>query len=230
MNVLVALTIVDSTTAVPFRSTSLFAAEAGSVDEVSSMRVGEIKKELESYGISTKSFLEKSELVDALVDARAKGLTPKESSSSSSTSSTTSSSSASSTESTTSDSTDSRPREERLAEEMEKLKGMKAGEMKKELEGLGISTKSFFEKSEFQKALAEARVDGVTAKKGGGSSNNNNKSCKKGGPAFTINDPIKIDGLSFDVTNATFSLQKGEEDIYCVDGDLALIFGDDNND
>ena len=56
---------------------------------------------------------------------------------------------------------------------MEKLKGMKAGEMKKELEALGVSTKSFFEKSEFQKALAEARVDGVTAKSKGGSSSSN---------------------------------------------------------
>ena len=39
---------------------------------------------------------------------------------------------------------------------------MKAGELKAELESLGISTKSFFEKSEFVKACAEARVDGTT--------------------------------------------------------------------
>lgn len=41
---------------------------------------------------------------------------------------------------------------------------MKAGELKKELEDMGISTKSFFEKAEFIKALAVARVDGVTKK------------------------------------------------------------------
>ena len=35
-------------------------------EDVASMRIGEIKQELESYGISTKSFLEKSELIDAL--------------------------------------------------------------------------------------------------------------------------------------------------------------------
>lgn len=125
------------------------------------MRAGEIKKELESYGISTVSFLEKSELVDALVDARAKGLIPKEN-----TKATTSSTRETSAETATSSSTsvptdDGRPREERLKEEMEKLRDMKASEMKKELEQRGVSTASFFEKSEFLKALAEARVDNV---------------------------------------------------------------------
>merc|ERR1711862_695852 len=38
------------------------------------------------------------------------------------------------------------------------------GEMKKELQDLGISTSSFFEKSEFAKAMGEARVDGVAKK------------------------------------------------------------------
>ncbi|MDT8347943.1 MAG: hypothetical protein RQ756_09080, partial [Flavobacteriaceae bacterium] len=39
------------------------------------LRITEIKRELESYGVSTRSFLEKKELVTALVDAREKGLT-----------------------------------------------------------------------------------------------------------------------------------------------------------
>jgi hypothetical protein len=39
------------------------------------MRAGAIKQELESYGISTKAFLEKSELVAALVQARKDGAT-----------------------------------------------------------------------------------------------------------------------------------------------------------
>ena len=42
---------------------------------------------------------------------------------------------------------------------------MKVGELKSELESLGVSTKSFFEKSEFVRALAEARVDGVKKSK-----------------------------------------------------------------
>lgn len=42
---------------------------------------------------------------------------------------------------------------------------MKVQELKSELESLGVSTKSFFEKSEFVRALAEARVDGVKKSK-----------------------------------------------------------------
>ena len=130
---------------------------SSTTDEVASMRVGEIKKELESYGISTRSFLEKSELVEALTKARADGLQPKKTVSTTSPSS----SSGSKTTSPEPEIVDSRPREERLKEEIENCQKMKAGELKKELEERGISTKSLFEKSEFVKALAEARVDGV---------------------------------------------------------------------
>jgi hypothetical protein len=142
--------------------------------DVESMRAGEIKKELESYGISTKSFFEKSELVEALKKARADGLTPKKETASSSTSSTQSTQSTASSQQSTSSSSsssapsDDRPREERIKEETEKCKTMKAGEMKKELEERGVSTKSFFEKSEFLKALVEARVDGVQKQGGSG--------------------------------------------------------------
>lgn len=144
-------------------STQLY--DAASVSEVASMRAGEIKAELESYGISTVSFLEKSELVDALEKARSEGLKPKKDKKKkkkrreddTAASSTT-------TESSSSESSDGRPREERLAEELENCRQMKAGELKKELEERGVSTRSFFEKSEFVKALADARVDGVEKK------------------------------------------------------------------
>jgi len=119
------------------------------VDEVDSMKVGEIKKELESYGISTKSFLERKDMVEALKKARAEGKRPVE-------------------KKATSSSSSSQNRDEKLAKEMETINKMKVGDIKKELQGMGVSTKSFFEKSEFVRALAEARVDGV--KKGGSSS------------------------------------------------------------
>ena len=45
-------------------------------DEVKSMGIRAIKRELESYGISTALFIEKSELVIALVQARRKGEVP----------------------------------------------------------------------------------------------------------------------------------------------------------
>jgi hypothetical protein len=177
---------------------------ASALPEVDTMRAGEIKKELESYGISTKSFLEKSELVEALKDARSQGLQPKktvsdstqstsstqttQTSSSSSTSeprsksSSTESASSTSTDSTTSTTTSSssssgKPRNERLQEEMQKCAQMRNSELKKELQELGISTSSFFEKSEFVKALAEARVDGVVKK----SSSSRDSTNQRGG-------------------------------------------------
>mmetsp|Transcript_36334 Transcript_36334/g.48711 ORF Transcript_36334/g.48711 Transcript_36334/m.48711 type:complete len:263 (-) Transcript_36334:296-1084(-) len=128
-------------------------------NDVSSMKAGDIRKELESYGINTKSFLEKSELVEALEKARAEGKKPVDKTSTSSSSS--SSSTSSSTSSSSSSSASSLSREEKIKLELEKCKSMKVGELKKELESLGISTKTFFEKSEFVKALAEARVDDV---------------------------------------------------------------------
>ena len=59
-------------------------------------------------------------------------------------------------------------RKGRIKVEQTKLKdsSMSVKEMRNELESLyGISTKSYFEKSEFVKALAEARVDGMKKKK-----------------------------------------------------------------
>lgn len=140
-----------------------WASTSSSLPDIDGMRAGEIKKELESYGINTKKFLEKSELVDALKRARDEGLQPPASTASSSSTSTTTDSSSTSSGGSAS-SADSRPRTERLQEELEKCKAMKASELKKELEERGVSTKSFFEKSEFAQALAEARVDGVQKK------------------------------------------------------------------
>lgn len=129
--------------------------------EINKMRVKEIRDELESYGISTKSFFEKSELAEALLAARKEGKTPIKDDSETSASST-----SSSTETNTSSPGN---RQERLREEMEKCKSMKVADLKKELESYGISTKSYFEKSEFVVAVAEARVDGIKKQPGGSS-------------------------------------------------------------
>ena len=58
---------------------------------------------------------------------------------------------------------DDATRLERIKREMETCKEMKVGELKKELESYGVSTKSYFEKSEFVRAVAEARIDGMRA-------------------------------------------------------------------
>jgi len=134
------------------------------------MRVAAIKQELESYGISTRTFFEKGELVAVLVQARKEGKTPVGTSSGSSSSSTVSSSStasaSSSTTTTTSATATSTPdRKERIQAEQDKCNPLKVAELRSELESYGISTKSFFEKSEFVRALAEARVDRVKKSK-----------------------------------------------------------------
>lgn len=135
------------------------------------MRVGAIKQELESYGISTRTFLEKRELVDALVQARKDGKTPVATAPSPSPSPATTTASASTTTSTSSSTASSSStvsgadRQARIQEEMEKAKSQKVGELKSELESYGVSTNTFFEKTEFVRAVAEARVDGVTATK-----------------------------------------------------------------
>lgn len=142
--------------------------------EIQAMKAKDIRQELESYGISTKSFFEKSELVGALLAARKEGKTPignvngddgSESSTSSASSSSTSNNSGAN-------------RQERLNQEIEKCKSMKVSDLKKELESFGVSTKSFFEKSEFVRAVAEARVDGV--KKSSGSSGSSSSSSRSG--------------------------------------------------
>jgi hypothetical protein len=144
------------------------APAASSLPDVDGMKAGELRKELESYGMSTKTYFEKSELVDAVKTARAEGKKPNAKAESSSASGSSSKSSSSSSSGTSSSSSDTLSKEERLKKEMENCQAMKAGELRKELQSYGISTKSFFEKSEFVKACAEARVNG--AKKSGGSS------------------------------------------------------------
>ena len=129
------------------------------VQAPSSMQASDIRNELESYGISTKSFLEKKDLVEALEKARAEGKTPKKN--------VKSSSSSSSSDVNGEKESSSASRQEKLEKELDKAKSMKVGELKKALEDMGISTKSFFEKTEFVKAYAEAIVDGPPKQKAG---------------------------------------------------------------
>lgn len=125
------------------------------------MRVGEIRDELESYGISTKSFLEKKELVAALEDARAQGKQPIPNKANSASSESTTPRSESQSQSSSGSSPSKLSRDERIQEEVAKATKMSVNALRKELKERGISTTSFFEKSEFVKAYAEAIVDGI---------------------------------------------------------------------
>lgn len=136
--------------------------ENNDLPDIATMKLGDMRQELESYGISTKAFLEKPEFIEALTKARAEGKQPKktakqQSSSSSSTSSSTKS------ETSSSSSSSNKTRAERIQEEIAKAKSMSVSDLRKELTSRGIKTNAFFEKSEFVKAYAEAIVDGIKA-------------------------------------------------------------------
>ncbi|KAL3763682.1 hypothetical protein ACHAW5_004834 [Stephanodiscus triporus] len=145
--------------------------------EVRSMKTSAIKSELELRGISTRSFLEKGELIDALVNARREGIEKKapphvvvvdddasSSSPNAASPSSTSSGGGGGAAATANDDDDERGG--RIRREMDACNAMKVGELRRELESYGISTRSYIEKSEFVRAVAEARVDGIAA--GGG--------------------------------------------------------------
>jgi hypothetical protein len=145
-------------------TTRLFAE----LPDIGQMKASAMRKELESYGISTKSLLEKSEFVEALNKARSEGKTSVNDSGSTTSSSANSESTANGDDSSNSSSASSSSRNERYAEAFEKAKTMKVGELKKELTDRGISTASFFEKTEFVKAYAETIADNKTGSGGGG--------------------------------------------------------------
>jgi len=126
---------------------------------VETMRASEIRKELESYGVSTRSFFEKSELVQALKKARAERAEYSDSNANRGAVDETSSAYGRSTsDSTAGNTSSSYSREEQIKRKIEKYKSLSLSELKKRLENQGISTQAFLEKSEFIVALAEARA------------------------------------------------------------------------
>ena len=155
-------------------ATATRATELHALPDIGSMKVGDMRQELESYGISTRSFLEKKEFLQALEKARAEGKTPVSNGkaqsngtagpngSSSDTSSSSKKSTASSAKSEAEPS-----RSERIKKFTEEGQAMPVSQLKKKLTDLGISCKSFFEKSEFVKAYAKIMVDGPKNKAGG---------------------------------------------------------------
>lgn len=156
--------------------------------KIQDMRVKEMRAELDSYGISTRTFLEKKEFLDALEKARAangasNGASTKsakkapdshhgnkdaqahnnnnksshEKSHSHSNQAGRSQQKANDTQKGKASTT----RAQRLQAAAEKAKSMRVSELKQKLKQMGISTKSFFEKTEFVRAYAEAVVDGI---------------------------------------------------------------------
>lgn len=130
--------------------------EMVTLPDLTKMKTSELQKELESYGISTKSFLEKKDFVQALEKAHAESKKPVESKEPDENPD---------KDRTFADSSfTSGTRQERYQKAFEYAKGMKVKNLKEALKDRGISTKSFFEKSEFEKAYAGAMADNTQKK------------------------------------------------------------------
>lgn len=178
------------------------------------MRIKEMRSELESYGISTKTFLEKREFLDALKKARDEGMAPtngatKEPAKADTTaageyadaysyynqqngntqapgnngysngnaqanangysngSAQTDASRTQTNGSQQANNNNKTPgvpsRADRLEAEIKSARNMRVSELKQKLKDMGVNTKSFFEKTEFVRAYAEAMVDGINS-------------------------------------------------------------------
>jgi len=113
-------------------------------------------------------------MVDALVKARKEGKTPINNNDGSGGDTDTTKSQSKKTDDSSNNKED---RAMRIKQEMDKCSKLKVGELKKKLESAGVSTKSYFEKSEFVKAVAELRVDGPpSGGSSGGSSGSRSRS------------------------------------------------------
>jgi hypothetical protein len=89
-------------------------------------------------------------------------------------------------------------RKERVKLEMAKLKDTKVQELRKELESYGIPTRGYFEKSEFTKAVAEARVDGVKKKSTSFSSTRNTETGDQWDSSFKDVTVFRFDSSLLD--------------------------------
>jgi hypothetical protein len=191
---------------------------------INSMHMKDIRDELATYGVDCSSIFEKNELVDALIKARYDHWMQKEFEENDSTfadkaytwndneaensSHTDDRDTASDNEAKTftfkqgledmADILKDNVRKERIKLEMAKLKDMKVQELRKELESYGVPTKGYFEKSEFTKAVAEARVDGVKKKQTFFSSDRKNAVGNQWDPSFKDVRVFRFDSSTLD--------------------------------
>jgi predicted transcriptional regulator len=107
---------------------NMAASDEAMESEISAMKAKDIRQELESYGIPTKSFFEKSELVDALIQARKEGKTLIETND---TATVNGAEEASATSAASGSTTSGSSRQDRMKEEMAKCKSTKVSELKK---------------------------------------------------------------------------------------------------
>ena len=224
-------------------------------DSLSEMKALDMKRELQSYGVSTKSMFDKEEFEKALKDARLSGFKEKRKARAATTTTTneeeeddkevsTSSNSSgkdsnrsktrekwssrwkdmastakevldsnskkfsdyasskdksSSSSSSSSSSTSSNNRQQRYDLALEEGAAMKLSSLKSELKNRGISTASFFEKSDLINAYADAVADSINSNKRSTKSTNTNRSSNNNSfdPSYRTVSCISFDPSSF---------------------------------
>jgi predicted HTH domain antitoxin len=142
--------------------------------DLSEMKAGEMKKELESYGVSTKSLFDKTEFEKALREERlhqelqeAETIRDRINVGAETSSSKTSDfrKNRKMWSKTAPESPIEDPQERDYEHALQKGIAMKLSELKQELKDRGISTSAFFEKVDLAKAYAQAIADNVLKKK-----------------------------------------------------------------
>ena len=222
-------------------------------DSLSEMKASDMKRELQSYGVSTKSMFDKEEFEKALKDARLSDFKEKRKARAATTTTTneeeddkevsTSSNSSgkdsnksktrekwssrwkdmastakevldsnskkfsdyasskdkSSSSSSSSSSTSSNNRQQRYDLALEEGAAMKLSSLKSELKNRGISTASFFEKSDLINAYANAIADSIDSNKRSTKSTNTNRSSNNNSfdPSYRTVSCISFDPSSF---------------------------------
>merc|ERR1712166_878333 len=226
-------------------------------DSLSEMKASDMKRELQSYGVSTKSMFDKEEFEKALKDARLSGFKEKRKARAATTTTTTtneeeqddkevstssnssgkdsnqsktrekwssrwkdmastakevldsnskkfsdyasSKDKSSSSSSSSSSSTSSNNRQQRYDLALEEGAAMKLSSLKSELKNRGISTASFFEKSDLINAYANAIADSINSNKRATKSTNTNRSSNNNSfdPSYRTVSCISFDPSSF---------------------------------
>ena len=138
--------------------------DSKSLKDPNTMKMRELKEELESYGgvESTRGLFEKKELIDSLEAARQEYFLELEGESVNEPGGPDpwDQPAAAASSSPTPD-RNMATRYDKIQAEMERCKKMKTADLRKELEEYGIDGKGMFEKSDYARAVAEARVDGM---------------------------------------------------------------------
>ena len=147
----------------PFATTPDADSQTKSLKDPNTMKMRELKEELESYGgaESTRGMFEKKDLIKALELARHEHFLKLEEDSVNESSGSRPWDQPTAASSSATHDRNMATRYDKIQAEMDRCKKMRTSELRKEMGQYGLDSKGMFEKSDFARAVAEARVDGM---------------------------------------------------------------------